>query len=198
MIVKLFFILVIMIFNSKHVYQGLKINRLALSYRPQGRYFIGNTMYHSLKIMHRSLSMVKKRDNFINIDIDNTRDGSKITINSTDPITASLVQDIQGILSTLQVQDIINNQFNVENKKYTVSHYVRSNSGPIVDSTIIRDSIPDVTLDVSKSLSNMLLNHKKDEHITDKSTEVKDDDEDDDDSNKSEPVELGSCDNSMI
>lgn len=151
--------------------------------------------------MHRSLSMTKKRD--ININIDNARDGSKVTITSTDPITASLVQDIQGILNALLVQDISHNQFNVENSKYTVSSDVKLSSGPIVevDSTIIRDSIADVTLDVSKSLSNMLLNHNKDKHTRDKSTEVKDNEEDDDNNNDeddgpsdSEPEELGGLD----
>lgn len=182
--------MVIMIFTSKHVYQGLKINRPAVSHRIKG-----------LKIMHRSLSMAKKRD--INININNARNGSKVTITSTDPITASLVQDIQGILGMLQVQDIsnaVNNQFNAENNKYTISSNVRS-SGTKIDSTVIRDSIPDVTLDVSKSLSNMLLNHHRDKHTTDKSTEVKDDEDDDDDDDSSsddKPVELGWRDNDVL
>lgn len=151
--------------------------------------------------MHRSLSMAKKRDININININNARNGSKVTITSTDPITASLVQDIQGILSMLQVQDIsnvVNNQFNAENNKYTVSSNVRSSG---TKSAVIRDCIPDVTLDVSKSLSNMLLNHQRDKHVTDKSTEVKDDEDDDDvddSSSDDKPVELGWCDNDFL
>jgi len=183
-----------MIFISKHVYQGLRINA---SYRIGGRLhsvnrscvgWRGNAMivHHPFTIIYHSIAIGRKRVSSDQIHqmmtLDDVVDDPESSSHSK---VTKRRKSIKSIATTADDNDIMQDDaINVTNMDSDIAIKI--------------DSISDVTLDVTKSLNSMLLNYK-DKHTKSKSTVDNDVEEDnDDDSSDIESIELGNYEDTTV